>query len=145
MTSPFCAEQSSVDAKGLAKSIGSAAGFTYGTCDVWCELALSFRSLATLAVYILPRERRRELLAVRATWRRFGERAHGWVLLGWSRDEVHEAQVIRLDSLATSQVGVRVCPFVFRFIAPLVNSNLRVNSALTRLANCCQAAVSRES
>eukprot|EP00035_Acanthoeca_spectabilis_P027448 m.466603 g.466603 ORF g.466603 m.466603 type:complete len:1083 (-) comp25399_c0_seq1:69-3317(-) len=33
----------------------------YGTCDVWCELILAFRSLATVAVFFRPRERRAEL------------------------------------------------------------------------------------
>jgi hypothetical protein len=33
----------------------------FRTCDVWCELVLSFRSIATVAVYFYPRARREEV------------------------------------------------------------------------------------
>ena len=48
--------------------------FSYGTCDVWCEFVLAFRSLATVAVYLVPRGRRVELLAARTTWHKLVSR-----------------------------------------------------------------------
>ena len=53
--------------------------FSYGMCDVWCEFVLAFRSLATVAVYLTPRERRAELVTVRTTWRKLVSRVVGCV------------------------------------------------------------------
>lgn len=39
----------------------------FGLCDVGCEFALAFRSLATVAVYLASRERRREFVTFRGT------------------------------------------------------------------------------
>jgi hypothetical protein len=39
-------------------------------CNVWCEFALAFRSLGAVAVYLANRERRAEIVGVRATFRK---------------------------------------------------------------------------
>jgi hypothetical protein len=49
-----------------------------GKCDVVCELILSFRSLATVAVYFYSREHRNEVYHVRTLWRRLRARVAGW-------------------------------------------------------------------
>lgn len=53
---------------------------TYGTCDVWCELLLSFRSLATVLVFYSRRQQRLELYHLPTTvamlWRRVTCRSH---------------------------------------------------------------------
>jgi hypothetical protein len=45
-----------------------------GTCDVWCEFALSFRTLATVLLYFAAREHRKELFNVRELFRRLRTR-----------------------------------------------------------------------
>jgi hypothetical protein len=62
---------------GTSGDNGDATDFKYGTCDVWCEFVLAFRSLGTVAVYLLSRERRAELVCVHATWRKLRQRLVG--------------------------------------------------------------------
>jgi len=79
MSSSWCQNQSGASAAGnehLA-GFGNAIGFTYQNCDEWCEFALSFRSLGTIAAYLLPRERRAELVSVAFTWRKLRTRLVG--------------------------------------------------------------------
>ena len=72
MSTPFCQYHSGANAAGGVSASegvdGASTNFTYGTCDVWCEFVLAFRSLGAVAVYLVPRERRAELVAVRSTW-----------------------------------------------------------------------------
>eukprot|EP00037_Helgoeca_nana_P009398 m.82503 g.82503 ORF g.82503 m.82503 type:complete len:1195 (+) comp19552_c0_seq1:104-3688(+) len=49
----------------------------YGTCDLWCEFTLAWRSLATVAVYLLPRPRRVEFFSVRRSVRLLFARVAG--------------------------------------------------------------------
>jgi hypothetical protein len=83
MSTPLCQRYSGASsAGGVGASLGSNGGtrdFTYGTCNVWCEFALAFRSLGTVAVYLLPRERRVELVAVRSTWHKLYARVLGCI------------------------------------------------------------------
>jgi serine/threonine protein kinase len=86
MSTSFCqshsgASASSASAASLAATYDNAgtASVTYGTCDVWCEFALAFRSLGTIIVYLMPLERRGELAAVRTTWRKLRARAMGCI------------------------------------------------------------------
>ena len=44
---------------------------SYGTCDVWCEFVLAFRSLATVTAFFLSSDRRRELKSFGTSCRRF--------------------------------------------------------------------------
>ena len=83
MSTSFCQRHSgasamAADTSGYAVYTGSAT-VSYGTCDVWCEFVLAFRSLCTVAVYLVPRERRSELLAVRTTWRKLRTRWIEWI------------------------------------------------------------------
>ena len=77
MSTPFCQNRSGAIKASGASVLDNADGndFTYGTCDVWCEFVLAFRSLGAVAVYLLARERRAELVAVRSTWRKLCVRA----------------------------------------------------------------------
>ena len=81
MSTAWCQAHSGATIANAATTIESGAGetFLYGTCDVWCEFVLAFRSLATVTVYLVPRERRVELVAVRTTWRKLVSGAFGCV------------------------------------------------------------------
>jgi hypothetical protein len=81
MSTPFCQSHSGATSAvgGSGSLIDAFTDFTYGTCDVWCEFALAFRSLGTVAVYLVPRKRRAELVAVRTTWRKLCTRVVGCV------------------------------------------------------------------
>jgi hypothetical protein len=80
MSTPFCQSHSGATSAIARDSFGNAStDFTYGTCDVWCEFALAFRSLGTVAVYLVPRKSRAELLAVRTTCRKLCPRVVGCV------------------------------------------------------------------
>ena len=83
MSTPFCQSHSGAN---VASELGVGSGqtsrladFTYGTCDVWCEFVLAFRSLGTVAVYLLNRERRAELADVGSTWRKICNRVVGCI------------------------------------------------------------------
>lgn len=60
MATTSCQQDSSAHGKVEVSGNGDVA-IVYGTCYVWCELVLSFRSLATASVFFLARERRKEL------------------------------------------------------------------------------------
>jgi hypothetical protein len=80
MSTPFCQSHSgATSAIGGSSNLNAFTDFTYGTCDVWCEFALAFRSLGTVAVYLVPRKRRAELVAVRTTWHKLCARVVGCV------------------------------------------------------------------
>jgi hypothetical protein len=72
MATEYCNDHSQV-------STDVSTGFIYvGKCDVVCELILSFRSIATVAVYFYSREHRTEVYHVRTLWRRLRARVTGW-------------------------------------------------------------------
>jgi serine/threonine protein kinase len=77
MSTSFCQEHSGATLESVHtySATGSSVGITYGTCDVWCEFALAFRSLGTVIVYLVPRERRVEIASVRTTWHKLWVRA----------------------------------------------------------------------
>jgi hypothetical protein len=82
MSTTFCQGHSRASAAGSTGADGGSSAttdFTFGTCDVWCEFVLAFRSLGTVAVYLMSRERRAELLGVRVTWRKLCARMIGCV------------------------------------------------------------------
>jgi hypothetical protein len=76
MATDYCHEHSQVSAKvdGFANII------KVEKCDAVCELILSFRSAATVAVYFYSREHRNEVYHVRTLWRRLRARVTGWFL-----------------------------------------------------------------
>ena len=62
MATDFCQSGSSAHtAHASADHNNDNPDITYGTCDVWCEFVLAFRSLATVAVFFSSRARRAEL------------------------------------------------------------------------------------
>ena len=71
MSTAFC-ENSSGASAANDRSVASANEYTtdisYGTCDVWCEFVLAFRTLSTVGVYLMSYEHRAEIVAVRTTW-----------------------------------------------------------------------------
>jgi hypothetical protein len=81
MSTSFCRDNSGSSAGGTSSTVGGSGTtttLTYGTCDVWCEFVLAFRSLSTVAVYMLmSRERRAELFNVRVTMRKLFVRVAG--------------------------------------------------------------------
>jgi hypothetical protein len=88
MSTSFCLTHSGARAGGNSGTVVGGEGLltgrvttdvTYGTCDVWCEFVLAFRSLGTVAVYLLSREHRAELFGVRTTWRKICARVAGCV------------------------------------------------------------------
>jgi hypothetical protein len=83
MSTTFCQSHSGASEVGGESTAGNVGGastdFTYGTCDVWCEFVLAFRSLVSVAVYLAPRERREDLVAVRSTWSKLCARVVGCV------------------------------------------------------------------
>jgi hypothetical protein len=83
MSTPFCRDNSGAHAYGKVEESADGSGYTslsYGTCFVWCEFALAFRSLATAAVYLISRKRRAEVVAVGSTWRKLCTRVIGCAL-----------------------------------------------------------------
>jgi hypothetical protein len=76
MATDYCHEHSQVS----AKLEGDAAVIKVGKCDAVCELILSFRSSATVAVYFYSREHRNEVYHVRTLWRRLRARVTSWFL-----------------------------------------------------------------
>ena len=83
MATDWCQEHSQVSASG--NSWGSVAKITGGNCDVVCELVLSFRSIATVAVFFYSRENRNEIYHFRTMFRRLRSRVAGWFLAGERR------------------------------------------------------------
>lgn len=77
MSSNFCAIRSrSTTQTSVGEESFDLSSSTYGTCDVWCELVLSFRTLATIAAYVL-RRRNSELERLTKTWGRLLNRING--------------------------------------------------------------------
>jgi hypothetical protein len=74
MATDYCNEHSQVS----TVFVGFVPTINVGKCDVVCELILSFRSLATVAVYFYSREHRNEVYHVRTLWRRLRARVTGW-------------------------------------------------------------------
>lgn len=52
MSTSFCQRHSGASAASAAVvlSVGGSTNVTYGTCNVWCEFVLSFRSIGTVFV-----------------------------------------------------------------------------------------------
>lgn len=109
MATDWCENRSTAQAGSVAAA-GNDPNITYQTCDVWCELALAFRSLAVVVVYFLPRERRAELINVRKT---------GGLLLArclrccgrGSGDKGDEVELVTLSEVST--IGASVAPTTF--------------------------------
>jgi hypothetical protein len=83
MSTRFCQSHSGASAViGRIHGVGvnnDSSNFTYGTCDVWCEFVLAFRSLASVAVYLASRKRLAELIGVRTTLRKLCTRVLGCI------------------------------------------------------------------
>eukprot|EP00037_Helgoeca_nana_P031308 m.398176 g.398176 ORF g.398176 m.398176 type:complete len:1112 (+) comp28369_c0_seq2:30-3365(+) len=73
MATDFCQTRSTATTGGASADTNTP-NIVYGTCDIWCEFILAFRSLATVAVYYRSRERRAELVDVRTTLRLLSRR-----------------------------------------------------------------------
>ena len=76
MTTDYCRERSkytSVNDDGVDT-------MSIGTCDLTCELILSFRSVATVAVFFYSRENRSDFYNLRTLWTRLRARVAGWFL-----------------------------------------------------------------
>jgi hypothetical protein len=86
MATDYCHEHSQISAP--ADASGLVASITVGKCDVVCELILSFRSIATVAVFFYSREHRNEIYNFRTMWRRLRARVKGWVQSSDSRHSV---------------------------------------------------------
>jgi serine/threonine protein kinase len=108
MSTSYCQSHSGASAGESAGTVGGSGvttDLTYGTCDVWCEFILAFRSLSTVAVYLISRERRAEVLAVRTTWRKLCTRVVECVrcrptpyeLLDYNRVEWQEMHELMLN------------------------------------------------
>ena len=118
MSTTFCTNHSGAIATGGTGSVSSAGvstDFTFETCDVWCEFVLAFRSLAVVAVYLVSRERRAELVAVRSTCRKLSVRAAKCImcaspthsLLDHDHGQDHDDE-IELHTLARQSYNVGV-------------------------------------
>lgn len=82
MSTSFCRDNSGATSGGTSSTVGGAGAtttLTYGTCDVWCEFALAFRSLCTVVVYLLSRERRAEFVAAGAFYVEETVQSRGWM------------------------------------------------------------------
>jgi serine/threonine protein kinase len=80
MSTRFCQNHSGANAVIGADDGGvGSLSYTYGTCDVWCEFVLAFRSLASVAVYLASRKRLAELVGVRTTLRKLCTRVVGCI------------------------------------------------------------------
>jgi hypothetical protein len=77
MSTTTCQSHSGASAVADTTTNSGSTDLTYGSCDVWCEFVLAFRSLGTVAVYLASRERRIELVAVGTTWRKLWTRVRG--------------------------------------------------------------------
>jgi serine/threonine protein kinase len=78
MSTAFCRARSGEQLAFAANSAQLSSGaIGYGSCDVWCECILAFRSIGTVCVYLLARERRIEVMDVRGTCRKLVDRVFG--------------------------------------------------------------------
>jgi hypothetical protein len=94
MATDYCQERSHGSAAG--NSYSSVVAITVGKCDVVCELILSFRSIATVAVFFYSREHRNEIYHFRTMFRRLRARVKGWFQ---SSDSRHSSGVRFRDLL----------------------------------------------
>ena len=79
MSTEFCRSHSGVTSSDEGVTMGGdvalgLAAMEFGTCDVWCELALAFRSLGTVVVFLMRRDRRVQVLSVCTTCRKLWAR-----------------------------------------------------------------------
>lgn len=74
MSTSQCEDDSGAEFKRSGAAASGSDNVTFGMCDVGCEFALSFRSLATVAVYVAQRERRAEVVAFGATFSKLASR-----------------------------------------------------------------------
>jgi len=95
MATEYCNDHSQVNTQDVVGRI-----ITVGKCDVMCELILSLRSLATVAVYFYSREHRNEVYHVRTLWRRLRARVTGWFQSGDRRNSTG----VRFRSLMLEEV-----------------------------------------
>eukprot|EP00035_Acanthoeca_spectabilis_P016995 m.354855 g.354855 ORF g.354855 m.354855 type:complete len:772 (-) comp16596_c0_seq3:195-2510(-) len=72
MATDYCQKHSAAEAHRSEVTYNPS--LSYGTCDVWCELALAFRSLATVVVYFYQREHRIEVANAKTLGRRLSSR-----------------------------------------------------------------------
>jgi hypothetical protein len=77
MATDYCREHSRVRLNGLLTG-AVVESLTVGKCDVVCELILSFRSIATVAVFFYSRENRNEIYHFRTMLRRLRARVKSW-------------------------------------------------------------------
>jgi hypothetical protein len=96
MATDFCNERSQVS----TWLDGPAPIITVGKCDVVCELVLSFRSIATVAVYFCTREHRTEIYHIRTLWRRLHARVTGW----FQSSDQRNSSGVRFRGLMLEQV-----------------------------------------
>lgn len=77
MSTDYCQNRSA--AQDDISTIGddSGATFHFGSCNLWCEFALSFRSIATVAIYLRSKQRRVELFSLRTLCHRLCNRLCG--------------------------------------------------------------------
>jgi len=94
MATDYCDERSQVH----ASSDTGVTIMSVGYCDVMCEFVLSFRSMATVAVYFYARENQNEVYHFRTMCRRLRSRVAGWF---WSSERQHTRGVRsrRLDEV----------------------------------------------
>lgn len=105
MATDFCQANSSTQTS-LTSTAFASSSVAYGTCDVWCEFVLSFRSLAAVLVFLSWPEHRRTLFQPRALLRRLVTRSTGTrrrvVFAG--ADELRETLIID-DARSDRSVG----------------------------------------
>jgi hypothetical protein len=92
----FCVEHSRIH----TSHDGGVGTISVGFCNVTCELILSFRSIATVAVFFYSRENRNEIYHVRTLWRRLCARAISWV----RPSERRQSSNVRFRSLLLEEV-----------------------------------------
>lgn len=73
MATDWCESESGVDATSTHTHV-STSHISVGTCNVWCEFVLSFRSLATVAVFLSSKTQRAQLQHPRDVVRRLWSR-----------------------------------------------------------------------
>ena len=96
---------------------GADDNLTFGTCNVWCEFVLAFRSLAIVVVYTfrLPRKHRAQLVAVRSTLRKLWARCFCrtpalYERLEEGHDDNHEMQTLGQRATNRNTSGSVVTP-----------------------------------
>eukprot|EP00035_Acanthoeca_spectabilis_P006245 m.122361 g.122361 ORF g.122361 m.122361 type:complete len:1121 (+) comp13417_c0_seq1:122-3484(+) len=123
MSTTWCQTHSGAQATSFGGSAASAPTITYGTCDVWCEFVLAFRSLVTVLVYFSSVDRRMEVYRVATLVRRVAWRLGGFQLerratsaqsviniqlddLDATAWQISESQIVLVRRLAEGSYGV---------------------------------------